>query len=378
MIFLQQIPQNSLERRGINMHKLLMLAVAGLFCVSIGEAGAADPYAGNDPYWVLLHEPAAIAELNLTPVQERSFQKLMDELDSRFFPVRNQSQEVARGGTAKITSDALTALETLLQPAQRARLNELVLRTLGNEALLHDEVVKRLNYSDEQKRRIQEINEATKTAVAALRKEASEGKPQGPLEKRFQELQMSQQKKLLAVLKIEQQAALKKALGRDFDLSKLGRPRFKAPELVNTGQWINASSPLKLTALRGKVVVIHFYACGCINCIRNFAWYRQWRKDFPKTDVVILGIHTPETAAERNAAHVRQKAVEAGFDVPILIDGKNENWNAWGNSMWPTVYLVDKQGYLRDFWQGELNWQGNNGEKYMREQIERLRKEESR
>jgi len=52
--------------------------------------------------------------------------------------------------------------------------------------------------------------------------------------------------------------------------------------------------------------------------------------------------------------------------------GKSENWNAWGNSMWPSVYLIDKRGYLRQFWPGELNWQGNNGEKYMREWIERL------
>ena len=40
--------------------------------------------------------------------------------------------------------------------------------------------------------------------------------------------------------------------------------------------------------------------------------------------------------------------------------------------MWPSVYLIDKRGYLRQFWPGELNWQGNNGEKYMREWIERL------
>ncbi len=357
------------------MSKPLFLLAAGFLFAGAHEAGAADAYAGSDPYWVVLHEPAAIAELDLSPAQQRSFQKLMDDLDLRFFPLRNQSPEIARSGNAKIASDARKALETLLQPGQRARLNELMLRTLGNEAFLQESVVNRLGYSDEQKRRIQKINEATQTAIAALRKEVETGKPREPLEKRFQELQINQQKKLLAVLNAGQQAALKQILGADFDLSKFGKPRFKAPELVNTGEWINASSPLKLADLRGKVVVIHFYACGCINCIHNFPWYRQWRKTFPKKDVAILGIHTPETAAERNTANVRQKAAEAGFDFPILIDGKNQNWNAWGNSMWPTVYLVDKQGYLREFWQGELNWQGNNGEKYMRERIEQLRNE---
>jgi len=86
----------------------------------------------------------------------------------------------------------------------------------------------------------------------------------------------------------------------------------------------------------------------------------------------MIGIHTPETAAERDAAHVRQKAAEAELSFPILIDGKSENWNAWGNSIWPCVYVIDKQGYLRHFWAGELKWQGNDGEKFLRDRIEAL------
>ena len=92
----------------------------------------------------------------------------------------------------------------------------------------------------------------------------------------------------------------------------------------------------------------------------------------------MIGIHTPETAAERDAAHVRQKAAEAELSFPILIDGKSENWNAWGNSMWPSVYLVDKRGYLRYFWPGEFKWEGATGDEWMGARIEELLAEPDR
>lgn len=88
--------------------------------------------------------------------------------------------------------------------------------------------------------------------------------------------------------------------------------------------------------------------------------------------MVILGIHTPETAAEQESAAVKTKADRAGLNFPVLIDGTKANWNAWGNSMWPSVYLVDKRGYLRYFWPGELKWRGATGDQWMQERIEEL------
>ena len=86
-------------------------------------------------------------------------------------------------------------------------------------------------------------------------------------------------------------------------------------------------------------------------------------------------MHTPETAAERNADSVRQKALVSKLTFPIVVDTEKQIWNTWGNSMWPSVYLIDKQGYIRYWWYGELNWRGNEGEKIMRQHIEELLKE---
>jgi len=92
--------------------------------------------------------------------------------------------------------------------------------------------------------------------------------------------------------------------------------------------------------------------------------------------LTIIGVHTPESEGEHNLQTVEQKAEEAKFTFPILIDNERRNWNAWGNSMWPSVYLIDKHGYVRYWWLGELNWEGAEGEKILRGRIEELLAEE--
>jgi thiol-disulfide isomerase/thioredoxin len=358
------------------MRRLLVVLLAiNLLWIGVREARAIDPYAGTDPYWVLLHEPAVIEELKLGPAQRQAYAVLLDELDLRFFPLRNKPRDEARAGVDQIVVEARQRLKSILQPAQSRRLNEILLRFLGNGSLLHDDVVARLRYTDVQKKRLKEITDETEIAVTGLKDPASGSNSRESWEKRYMDLKSNEQKKLLAVLKPDQQSTLKNLLGSPFPLSDLRQPAFKAPELVDTGEWIN-TSPFQLDKLRGKVVVLHFYASGCINCIHNYPSYRKWHEEF-KDNVVVIGIHTPETAGERETANVRRKAAEEKLAFPILIDGKSENWNAWGNSMWPAVYLIDKRGYTREFWPGELKWKGNDGEKHMRKKIEGLLAERS-
>ena len=151
--------------------------------------------------------------------------------------------------------------------------------------------------------------------------------------------------------------------------------RIKAPELQESGPWINAEKPLQLSDLHNTVVVLHFYAFGCINCKNNYPVYLGWQETFRDENVAIIGIQTPETKAEHDIDLIRQRAEEAGFTFPILADIEKNNWQAWGNSMWPSVYVLDKQGYIREFWPGELRWEGATGDKYLQQQIEKLMKE---
>ena len=123
---------------------------------------------------------------------------------------------------------------------------------------------------------------------------------------------------------------------------------------------------------------MYFYAFGCGNCIRSLPYYTDWFKHFDADTFAIIGIHRPETERERDLDKVKEKAAEAGMEYPIAIDNDSRAWDAWGNHTWPTTYLIDKSGYVRDWWYGELNWQDNESEKHLRDRIQELILESAR
>jgi hypothetical protein len=93
--------------------------------------------------------------------------------------------------------------------------------------------------------------------------------------------------------------------------------------------------------------------------------------------VVVIGIHTPETEAEKNVESVKKKMKKAGLTHPIAIDNEATMWKRYSNSYWPSIYLIDKQGIARWGWSGELSWKGAKGEARMREKIEELLREQA-
>ena len=150
------------------------------------------------------------------------------------------------------------------------------------------------------------------------------------------------------------------------------RDRAPAPELRGVTTWIN-SEPLTLKQLKGKVVVVHFWTHGCYNCVNNYPHYQAWQKRYAaEPDLIILGIHTPETAGERDVEKIKSQADKNGLKFPIAVDNKAENWQAWNNRYWPTVYVVDRRGVVRYGWEGELSYKGAKGEETVRKTIDSL------
>jgi hypothetical protein len=109
--------------------------------------------------------------------------------------------------------------------------------------------------------------------------------------------------------------------------------------------------------------------------VRNYPWYKGIWKDLKDKGVVVIGIHTPETEGEKNVDAVRKKVEEAGLTFPIAVDNKGTMWKRYGNQLWPSIYVFDKQGIARWAWFGELGWKGARGEEHMRKKIEELLKE---
>ncbi len=109
------------------------------------------------------------------------------------------------------------------------------------------------------------------------------------------------------------------------------RDRAPAPELTEVSAWIN-SDPLTMKGLRGKVVVVHFWTHGCFNCVNNYPHYLAWQERYAREkDLVILGIHTPETTGERAVDRIKQQAAKHGLKFPIAVDNDAANWQAWNN-----------------------------------------------
>lgn len=338
------------------------------------RARGADPFHGADPRWQLLHEPALIAELHLTPARLEKYQDLLDEVDLAFFPLRNQPAETAAKGANALLGDTMRRLDEILTPAQMRRFAQLETRSQGTVSLLRDDVAGLMRYSATQRTRLEAAISEVAAATARLQERLADGERRSTLEEEHATLKENELKAVKEILTPAQMAIWQRLLGPAFDLSSLGMPTYRAPDLIDSGAWLN-SQPLGREDLAGKVVVVHFYAFGCSNCVNNYPTYLAWQRRYRDSDVVIVGIHTPETAAEEELESVTRKAREAGFEFPVLVDIGKANWNAWGNSMWPSVYLVDKRGRLRFFWPGELRWKGATGDEWMAARIDDLLRE---
>jgi thiol-disulfide isomerase/thioredoxin len=129
-----------------------------------------------------------------------------------------------------------------------------------------------------------------------------------------------------------------------------------APQFTHTHaeDWIN-SKPLTLTALRGKVVLVEFWACDCINCLHSAAWVESVAQHDAAAGLTVIGVHTPELSEEKLSANVRAAVKRLGITYPVMIDGDYSYWNALNNRYWPAFYLIDRDGRVRAQAIGEMH-----------------------
>lgn len=99
-----------------------------------------------------------------------------------------------------------------------------------------------------------------------------------------------------------------------------------------------------MRGLRGQVVLINFFARACSNCIAAVPYIREWHTRYRDKGFTVVGVHTPELAAEKSRPALEAAVQRFGLTYPIAIDNASETWNAWGNRYWPAEYLVDQQG----------------------------------
>lgn len=118
------------------------------------------------------------------------------------------------------------------------------------------------------------------------------------------------------------------------------------PPLDGAVQWLN-SPPLTQQDLRGKVVLVDFWTYSCINCLRSLPYVKAWAQKYKDQGLVVIGVHAPEFAFERNIDNVKKATHELGVDYPVAIDNNYAIWRALNNQYWPAHYFVDAKGQIR-------------------------------
>jgi cytochrome c biogenesis protein CcdA/thiol-disulfide isomerase/thioredoxin len=118
------------------------------------------------------------------------------------------------------------------------------------------------------------------------------------------------------------------------------------PALSGAVQWLN-SPPLTAESLRGKVVLVDFWTYSCINCLRTLPYVKAWAEKYRDQGLVVIGVHAPEFAFERDIGNVTKEAKKLGIDYPIAIDNNYSIWRAFNNQYWPAHYFIDASGHIR-------------------------------
>jgi thiol-disulfide isomerase/thioredoxin len=137
--------------------------------------------------------------------------------------------------------------------------------------------------------------------------------------------------------------------------SRIQSPTAQAPfppEAAGGVTWIN-SPPLSLRGLRGKVVMIDFWDYTCINCIRTFPENKKLWDRYRNDGFVLIGVDDAEFSSAAPVERVREAVKRFELPYPVVVDHNYQIWQAYHNSVWPNIFLIDAQGYIRYNHEGE-------------------------
>lgn len=128
------------------------------------------------------------------------------------------------------------------------------------------------------------------------------------------------------------------------------------PSLAGATAWLN-SPPLTTEGLRGKVVLIDFWTYSCINCLRAIPYVKAWADKYRAQGLVVIGVHAPEFAFEKDTGNVTKAVTDLGIAYPVAVDSDYSIWRAFSNQYWPAHYFIDAQGRVRHHHFGEGDYE---------------------
>lgn len=124
------------------------------------------------------------------------------------------------------------------------------------------------------------------------------------------------------------------------------RARVRAPELIGKGGWLNTGGQqYTLADLRGRIVVLDFWTFCCINCLHVLDELRELEEKHRDT-VVIIGVHSPKFVHEAEHQAVVDAVERYGVEHPVLDDPELATWKQYAVRAWPTLVVIDPEGYV--------------------------------
>jgi thiol-disulfide isomerase/thioredoxin/DNA-binding beta-propeller fold protein YncE len=126
-----------------------------------------------------------------------------------------------------------------------------------------------------------------------------------------------------------------------------------APELEGGAGWLNTAKPISIHKdLKGKVVVLDFWTFCCINCIHTLPDLAKLEQKYPN-ELVVIGIHSAKFDAEKSTENIRKAVLRYRIRHPVVNDPEQKIWDAYGCQSWPTLFLIDPEGNVAGYTQGE-------------------------
>jgi DNA-binding beta-propeller fold protein YncE len=135
------------------------------------------------------------------------------------------------------------------------------------------------------------------------------------------------------------------AEGKEKDMSGLPfRQRLRVPQLPGDLTWLNTNGPIELKDLHGKFVLLDFWTYCCINCMHILPELEKLEQAYPK-NLVVIGVHSAKFETEKDSKNITEAIVRYRIKHPVVNDAGHVLWERFGVNAWPTLILIDPEGY---------------------------------
>lgn len=317
----------------------------------------------------LIHSVEAQRELGIQGPELDQLETVLRNIDEEWLRVRSKTEAEIHPVLDRGSEAVLAHLRERLGEAVVARLHQLELQAQGVRALLRPELIDALELTTVQVRDLGRLFDATDD----LRRRARSlvRPPTLPDLAPYQRALASERITAERMLTADQIQRWNSLLGPKQNTGAFERVHPLAPASLESGGWLNGTNA-SLAALRGRVILVYFYAFQDAASQSAGQACNRWHRMFANNGLTVIGIQSPKTDYERDYARTALTALRDRFQFPVLYDADKANWDAWGNDTWPTLFVVDRRGYIRGWWAGKLQNSNAGGEVRIEQMIRRL------